>query len=397
MAILGIRGTGSFVTDERPKNWREMILRLYPNGAATLTALLALLESESTDDPEYNWWEKGMPTREVAVNGVQTACDTVIEITDADGTTVLTTFFFKKGDVLVNQTTKEHVRVTADQSSAVSVTVSRAFGETVAAAMADNQLLRLIGNAIEEGATCPSAINFDPTKKFNYTQIFRSPLEITRTAKKTRLRSEDAYRKAKADALEKESLDIEESFMWGERAEITGPGGQPLRATRGVVRFIEVDAAGNDNTASAGTLNETELLSYLEVYFRFGSVEKLTLAGSTALNVLTQIAKGGTTVNSDNGTEIVYGIRLKRYITAFGDLLVKQHPLFNLYTNWRQTMVVLDLKNLRYRYIDDLAFLKDRQDPCADSKKDEFLAECGLELHHAQTFGIIRGIASFGA
>lgn len=397
MAILGLRSTGNFVADERPKNWREMILRLYPNGAATLTAFLALLESESTDDPEYNWWEKDMPTREVAVNGAQTSGDTTIEITDADGSTVLTALLFKKGDVLVNQTTKEHVRVTADQTIATEVVVSRSFGETAAAAMADNELLRLIGNAIEEGADCPSAIHFDPTKRFNYTQIFRSPLEITRTAKKTRLRSEDAYRKTKADALEKISIDMEESFIWGEREEITGPGGHPLRSTRGVVRFIEADAASNDDTASAGTLNETELLTYLEDYFRFGSVEKLSLSGSTALNVLTQIAKGGTTLNSDNGSEIVYGIRLKRYMTAFGDLLVKQHPLFNRFTNWRQTILVLDLPYLRYRYIDDLVFLKDRQGPCEDRKKDEFLAEAGLELHHAKNFGIIRGVASFGA
>ena len=53
-AFNGMRGTASWVTDQRPKNWREMILRLYPNGSAPLTAILALLKSERTSDPEFN-------------------------------------------------------------------------------------------------------------------------------------------------------------------------------------------------------------------------------------------------------------------------------------------------------------------------------------------------------
>lgn len=54
-AILGLRGSGDFTADERPKNWREMILHLFPNGSAPLTAVMSMAKSEGTDDPEYNW------------------------------------------------------------------------------------------------------------------------------------------------------------------------------------------------------------------------------------------------------------------------------------------------------------------------------------------------------
>ena len=30
--FLGMRGTGDWVDDQRPMNWRENILYLYPNG-----------------------------------------------------------------------------------------------------------------------------------------------------------------------------------------------------------------------------------------------------------------------------------------------------------------------------------------------------------------------------
>ena len=40
-AIAGLRGSGDFATDERPKDFREMILFRRPNGQAPLTALLS--------------------------------------------------------------------------------------------------------------------------------------------------------------------------------------------------------------------------------------------------------------------------------------------------------------------------------------------------------------------
>jgi hypothetical protein len=47
MAIAGLRGTGDWGTDERPKNFREMILWRNPNGQAPLTAIMAKANSGS--------------------------------------------------------------------------------------------------------------------------------------------------------------------------------------------------------------------------------------------------------------------------------------------------------------------------------------------------------------
>jgi len=69
MAILGIRGTGDWGTDERPKNFRETILWRQPNGQTPLTALLSKMGSESTNDPEFAWWEEQLNTMRVQLNG----------------------------------------------------------------------------------------------------------------------------------------------------------------------------------------------------------------------------------------------------------------------------------------------------------------------------------------
>jgi hypothetical protein len=57
-AFLGMRGTGDWVTDQRPKSWREMLLYLYPNGDMPLTAILSKMGSEQVTDPEFNWWQR---------------------------------------------------------------------------------------------------------------------------------------------------------------------------------------------------------------------------------------------------------------------------------------------------------------------------------------------------
>jgi hypothetical protein len=56
--------------------------------------------------------------------------------------------------------------------------------------------------------------------------------------------------------------------------------------------------------------------------------------------------------------------------------------------------VVLDTANLRYRYVTDTTYLKDREDKGTDGKADEYLTEAGLEVHNAETFFWLKDIQS---
>jgi hypothetical protein len=393
----GLRGSRSYSVDAIPKNWREGILRLYPNGGisgAVLTAFSAVLDAEVTSDPEFSWWERPLPIREAYTAGGSAAV-TTLATSAGPAAAGDPGKIFRKGYILtVSGTggTGEKLLVTADQTVGTSVAVQRAFGETIAAIIPADATLRVTGNANEEGAGTATPISVDPTKQFNYTQIFRTPLHITRTAKKTRLRTEDAIVQAQIEALENQAQDMELAFLFGERLETTGSGGQPLRTTRGLVPWIQTLAPGNVTTLTTPfTMTEKQLLTALEPIYRQGSGEKLWLCGSTALMALTAIAKVGSVVNLEAG-DSVYGIRLVHFVTALGDGYLRQHPLFNLYDDWRSMVLIVDLPNVKYRYIDDLQYLDNRQNPGDDALKNEFLAECGFELHHASTHGIIKNL-----
>ena len=185
LAALGLRGSGSYSAAERPQSWREMILALFPNGKAPLTALLSKLRSEPVDDPIFNWFEKDVPVQRVLCTASFTNVATTLTVADSTP--------FRGGHVIMDELTNEKMLVTVDPPSGTTLTVQRGFGTTAAVASSGTaDPLLIIGNVNAEGAAVPSVVYYSPTNPFNYTQIFRTPLYLTRTALKTRLRTGNA-------------------------------------------------------------------------------------------------------------------------------------------------------------------------------------------------------------
>ena len=83
-AVAGLRGTGDWGTDERPKNFRELIMFRNPNGSAPLFALTARIASESVNDPEFNWWDEPNDLVRLQVNGALNSTVTAIVVDSPD-------------------------------------------------------------------------------------------------------------------------------------------------------------------------------------------------------------------------------------------------------------------------------------------------------------------------
>src|SRR5689334_10114845 len=113
-AIAGLRGTGDWGTDERPKNFREGILRFNPNGTAPILALTSKAGKRTVDDPEFAWWCEGNAIIRLQVNGALGATDSLIVVDSADpGATTLganlgTAQHLKPGDVLLAEPTSDN-------------------------------------------------------------------------------------------------------------------------------------------------------------------------------------------------------------------------------------------------------------------------------------------------
>jgi len=237
MAIQGLRDTLNFATNERPENWREVLNYLYPNGKLPLTALTGAMKESSTDDPAFHWWEKALDDRRLALGQdlAASAAGTVETWTLAAGSNAIT---FVQNDILLVEETDEQVRVYADPTSNTSITVVRGANGTTPAAVTYagagvNPNVLCIGSAFEEGSLAPTGVNYDPTERYNYTQIFRRTLEITRTASKTRLRTVPAVKEARRECLEYIGVDMERAFWLGVRSAAVR-NSKPVRTTAGI-------------------------------------------------------------------------------------------------------------------------------------------------------------------
>src|SRR5258708_39175091 len=85
-AIAGLRGTGDWGIDERPKDFRESILFYNPNGTAPIFALTGKAGKKTVTDPQFFWWSEPNTLWRGIVNGALLSTDTTITVTASDPT-----------------------------------------------------------------------------------------------------------------------------------------------------------------------------------------------------------------------------------------------------------------------------------------------------------------------
>jgi hypothetical protein len=385
-AITGLRGTGQFDTSFRPTNYRELFTLLEPNGTAPLQALLSMAGSESTDDPKYNHFRDELPDRTLTVNGAVASTSTTAIVVDNDDDEA----FVVAGTILQNQTTGEIMRATADANLATNtLTVERNIGGT-SHQIADDAVLVIAGHADQEGGTSPTAISFDPTTDFNYTQIFKTAVQVTGTLQNTYLRTGDKEQEQLTKALKLHMGDIERAMFFGKKHEANGTTASPTRYTGGLFNEITNVTDGASFGATANTITEKEFDKLLiEDIFAFGSSEKVAFCGARVISNLMEIGK-----NRWQPTQIdnAYGVSLTRYTTYAGDLLVYMHPMFRQ-TGMTEEMVILDMGELKFRYLQgrDTQLIRDVQANDFDGVKHMYMTECGLEMTQAKVHHRIKG------
>lgn len=420
-AKIGMRGTSSYaVTGERPESWRQGIMYLYPNGPAPLTAIVGQTKGEKVSDPHYHWFVQNYINKGAALvgSGVYTDADLATALAadnSAAGTQLFASVtaefasYVKAGAVVLLRDSDDHSNdmqgiVTqvirgSDTTSAIGFKTLKADGGGNGG-LTDADRILIVGSAYSEGASRPEAIAYVPTEYSNYCQIFRTSLSATRTAMLTKLRTEDVYAKMKKEALQDHTIEIEDAFLWGYKTLGTGANGQPMRTTMGIVEFVRSNYSSNvldyklSSTYSGQTWaqgGKNFLVNSIEQSFRWGNAtEKLCFTGNAGMLAIQQVVENNS-MYTITGNEKAWGVNVNRLRTPFGDWMVKVHPRFTHETTNSASMLVFEPKDLKYRYITDTMFKADNQygnggGTGVDGKQEEFLTECGLEIHHPEKF-----------
>lgn len=451
MPILGLMHAEQFAS-ERFKSVRRSVYYYYPNGQSPLMGILALLKDEVANDPEFKWYEKRMDaqtTTTVAIsanNPLYVSVDATFATwtaSSADFTMAQGTQYGLKvanvGSLRVSHIIKFYVVVAAVQTeilgritnvdtanNRVAFIALRASGANLtwnSAAGVGTEVL-VVGNANAEGQVGASLSPYNlPVSPTNYTQIFRTAFQITGTALKTSAKfdKEGTYPDQSEEASLNHMVELEKAFLFGD-ALVRQSGTNPAeRYTGGILWFLRQWEAANsiyrggtgapaitsntdDNkriiNLTDGYMTHKLYNSYLERAFRVTNTkanEKLVLCGSGALNVMNQLYESRACLEVKPPTKDTYGMDIVSHVTPYGQVWYKTHPLFNQNPTLRYSMLILDVNNLKYRYIEgrDTDLLTNRQPNNADYREDEWLTEAGLELATPESHMYIGNVLDF--
>ncbi len=392
-SFAGLRGTGSWGTDERPKSFREGILFYDPNGVAPIFAMTSMMDTDSVSDPEFSWWEEKLQPIRLQINaGGYDSSTTTFTVRGAGlgtlGSAQLGGLSVKAGDLLMLEVAEvttfanEICRVTSVTND-TTIVVTREFGSTTGISPANASYLTLIGSAYEEGTAAATMTTRNPTKIYNYTEIFKTTAGATGTAESTEARTGDAFKVDKKRKAFDHSAAIEQAILWGQRSETAGSS-HNVRSMAGLRAMISTNV-----TIFATSPTETTLANALSPVFDYSGEgagnQRIIYAGNGFLNNFNRLImnSSGVRINYDKVGKEVYGQSFNRFVIPQGEFLIKSHPLMSRHARFTNSAFILNPRAIKYRPLRgrDTKFEDNIQTPGKDSHEGQWITEASIELH----------------
>lgn len=380
--ITGARGTGNVEQTTRALDIRPNISLLEPN-LQPLAVVASQVRKEKCISPKFSYFTDDGEPRYDAINNGAGYNSSATSIVVDDGTK------FAEHTILQVTRTQENLRVTGVSTN--TLTVVRGIGGG-AAAIVDNDEVVILGSAQPEGDTSKPSRSRNPTKVDNYTQISRTPFEATETLRASSFVTSphDWPYQAKKAGIE-HGKDREYKFLHGKKSEDTS-GSQPRRTTGGIVPGIQTNQFD-----AGGALTRTEFNTGMRLFSRYtGGKARLGIASALAVSVLNEYPMSNLQWRQDEAT---FGLNVGRFVTPFGNLNLVTHWLLEG-AKYGGYLLVVDIDELAVRYLANDQVNRDThvrqniQAPDADTRKDEWLSEDGLEIGEERRHGVFTGITS---
>lgn len=375
------KGTYALQADRLPIDWSEEIYNSWPE-VAPLLQITGKSRKKATNDPEFSWFEEAEGPVTDAINNAAGYTATDVQLVVDHGS------YFAAYDVVKVPRTGEQMLVTAVDAVTNTLTVKRGFGTTGAAALVDNDVLLIIGNAMPEASGKPDKKLRNPVPKSNYTQIFKTVFGVSGTVAASTLRGPKELAHQRMIYNREHKLKLEYAALFGEK-NLSVVNSEVVRSTQGLLATIQTHVWNANGPLTEAAFDK----EFVPMCFARGSRKKLALCGQVPLAQINTWAKGR--IQTVSGSQETYGISVSRYITPFGDLLLVYDELLSgpVYGGY---IIVVDLDNCWYRPLAgrDTKLYPNIQDPDTDAVEEMYLTEAGFEFRCEETFALAKGITA---
>lgn len=302
---------------------------------------------------------------------------------------------FRVGDLVRPGSSSEVMMIVAVVGGSDQIAVIRGYGGTVAATLADNMVLTILGNAALEGDDAPAARFTNRTRKSNYTQIFTSGIDVSGSLQASRaygIADEVDYQKQ--ERMRELLRDLENCVINGVSPVSSGQGSSTVRRSmNGIIHSLETNlfAPGeggipDGDGAGSDELNEEILNTALKRVWdnSSGNVDTIVVGGAQKRKI-NGFATGSRAYLPDDQT---YSDMISVYESDFGVCRV-------VMSRWVPTdaVILLDSSRVSVLPMQGRSFHYKPLAATGDSISGQVIGEYTTEIKNENAHGLITGLA----
>lgn len=376
--IQGIVGFAD-ASDRIPKSYQGVSNEWYINR----DPLFARLPKAPVGSPRFQMVGHKFRTRLNVVDGVVVAGANSLVLQDATNLMV--------GDVLQNMTTGEAIEVIGAPTQGTTITIRRGIGGTSSSAIADGEILSLIGNSRTGAEVNQVAVSSRATAAEQYVQTFQHVVSIGGLVQASSSYVMDPsqvtpFDQNRMDALQNLMDDIEYSSFYG-------VGEDPVVAPTGRGKQFGIRSFLTSNKVVSPTAKN----SYKPSDFVSDTIQRCFANGGNpdlilcSTDWITGLQRWSLPLQRLDAGESKFGQRITAFSCPFlGDLTLVPCPMLR-----PRTAVVLSSSEVRFRVLRPISW--EPYGRTGDAEQGHWIASVAIELenenHHAWVEGIVTFVA----
>jgi len=330
----------------------------------------------------HEWIEDALVPNTGAIDDATvTGGDTTFDVADVTP--------FQIGDLIRPGSSTEVMIVTG--ISVDELTVSRGYGSTAQATLADAMGLTILGNAALEGAEAPAARYTSRSRKQNYTQIFTSSVEVSGSMQASAQHGiADEVDYQKQERMRELLRDLENTIINGVAPASGAEGSSTVRRTMdGIIHSVASNTfapgVGGMPLGESGSLDEALLNAALRAVWdqSSGTIDTIVCGGAQKRRI-NSFASGSRAYLPEDTT---YSDMVSVYESDFGVARV-------ILSRWVPADMVLMLDSTRLGVL-PLAGRSFHYKPLAatgDSVTGQVIGEYTLEMKNENAHGVLSGL-----
>mgnify|MGYP000003655208 FL=1 len=379
--IPGIFSSQGGINAERLDSFNSKLFRSQLAGTAPIFALSSGSAQFQLTSKIHYWFMKQPYSSKLIASAA--ANNSATSITVDKGAVV------EPSSVIMNTKTNEYMFVSAVSGN--PLTVFRAFAESTAAAVTQNDELLYLGTAKKEGSLAPNPKYRRGVPRMNYSQIFRNGWGTTRTAEYIKFITGNKATENKEDAVSMHAQDIEMALLLGRKSLNQVDGSEVLSTMDGLMSIVK----NNTALAAAATLDSIQewMYSNFETCPEGVPNERVVMTSLNVLYILNKLIREAGSSYYPIGTATkVYGLDVYALqLPGMQEVKILAHPLFSQTESLSKSMLIYHPGLIKIGYMTD-AEIKDATPVGMDGQANVITSELTLEYADENTGGVLSNI-----